>query len=987
MYQCPGTPLLDGTSLLEMEEVMFNQDTDSWEIKVAFMMAPRSELSTLYLSQGGDAASAMAAAYAGTQNFPCRVDPALVHGQTDRPSIEMTACCLQSVVSDYFVPRAFRTLTASLNLARANDVCDGPEGSKILVGHELPVVDERGSDGNEFVDSSGSGFARAIRVDPVPNDQNEWMQKAVITIPSSEVYKISREAVGGAARSENETFIGERRELFIGLADFLPTGTSIVDSASQQISVILERNAYGAFSSFGSQGIDYSFLSFLNSRIHHVRAPASGRRDGEAFYYASVSFIYDVGLTPHPDGMMPDSDVQVLWGDGQTANPCAGEVSAAFRAAVEQPCGPNTLDFSADTGDSCPSMLISDSRFGQVFIPLPAEAVASGTVEITMKIALEDRAGATAAMKLDVLLPTDNTLTWCQDPVGGSVDLVAGVQPSLRVGTRSTTQPVVQDQTEAGEFGPQFTEALVTSTAQTMQDGLLTLVLELGEPLESLEVFFEDVIAVHVNPGAPVTLEELLNDPAYQLSYSYDPATQEPSVEIPEALSNMCPPGDQSFSFYGCVHTHSVAKREVVDDTAAYMVGTGGVAYFMDVILSGGMATISAVELGTDFETFLMDQQFIRASNPVKKGVLINPGHRWGDSSTGATYSLSSQVLVYALFSVRAGAGPPRRRLLAVSTDKSMGVTSAVTFDVDAADVLASALGISPALVSSWEIGLVVTEAEKCLPKHHLSTILTKAFEEGLAPPLASAVTSVQIAWMEVEGAEDCGSAKRRAGQAAKVQLELVVAQERNPSIDWQGLHSKIGIYSVKQTGGRESIGTDFEGPVPDPVGLSGMAVDQSPAGGGSSQGNSGLLIAGGVGIAIGVVALMGGAYVLFKKWKRKRELRRPAEVIAVGQGPAPSAPEPVESPVTGVVTDIMRPAMTKDDLEGALFGPIVYDRASSYYIDRQQSVLDRLERGNAPRQGAPPGSDPAPPPVLAHSTSAQSARSAQSAQDGNPSS
>eukprot|EP00961_Rhodomonas_salina_P240936 3255445-Rhodomonas_salina.1 len=73
--------------------------------------------------------------------------------------------------------------------------------------------------------------------------------------------------------------------------------------------------------------------------------------------------------------------------------------------------------------------------------------------------------------------------------------------------------------------------------------------------------------------------------------------------------------------------------------------------------------------------------------------------------------------------------------------------------------------------------------------------------------------------------------------------------------------------------------------------------------------------------------------------------------------------------------------------LEGALFGPIVYDRASSYYIDRQQSVLDRLERGNAPRQGAPPGSDPAPPPVLAHSTSAQSARSAQSAQDGNPSS
>lgn len=167
----------------------------------------------------------------------------------------------------------------------------------------------------------------------------------------------------------------------------------------------------------------------------------------------------------------------------------------------------------------------------------------------------------------------------------------------------------------------------MTSTAQTMQDGLLTLVLELGEPLESLEVFFEDVIAVHVNPGAPVTLEELLNDPAYQLSYSYDPATQEPSVEIPEALSNMCPPGDQSFSFYGCVHTHSVAKREVVDDTAAYMVGTGGVAYFMDVILSGGMATISAVELGTDFEVAASARSMCALSGADMLGAAVDLPH------------------------------------------------------------------------------------------------------------------------------------------------------------------------------------------------------------------------------------------------------------------------------------------------------------------------------------------------------------------------
>eukprot|EP00961_Rhodomonas_salina_P200272 2701570-Rhodomonas_salina.3 len=57
----------------------------------------------------------------------------------------------------------------------------------------------------------------------------------------------------------------------------------------------------------------------------------------------------------------------------------------------------------------------------------------------------------------------------------------------------------------------------------------------------------------------------------------------------------------------------------------------------------------------------------------------------------------------------------------------------------------------------------------------------------------------------EVEGAEDCGSAKRRAGQAAKVQLELVVAQERNPSIDWQValsvLRCAIAMECPKQCG------------------------------------------------------------------------------------------------------------------------------------------------------------------------------------------
>lgn len=52
-------------------------------------------------------------------------------------------------------------------------------------------------------------------------------------------------AVPGTRRADETAGFADAREIFIGLFDMLPTGTRVLDSAHQQISVVLTRTQYG----------------------------------------------------------------------------------------------------------------------------------------------------------------------------------------------------------------------------------------------------------------------------------------------------------------------------------------------------------------------------------------------------------------------------------------------------------------------------------------------------------------------------------------------------------------------------------------------------------------------------------------------------------------------------------------------------------------------------------------------------------------------
>eukprot|EP00961_Rhodomonas_salina_P102899 1383775-Rhodomonas_salina.1 len=94
--------------------------------------------------------------------------------------------------------------------------------------------------------------------------------------------------------------------------------------------------------------------------------------------------------------------------------------------------------------------------------------------------------------------------------------------------------------------------------AETLQDGLVTLILDLNETNgldDNLEVFFEDVLVIHVNPGSQPDVNQIKSaitgqDKKYLPTYTYEPDTRDAQLHIPEALRTDCPAEDATTSFF-----------------------------------------------------------------------------------------------------------------------------------------------------------------------------------------------------------------------------------------------------------------------------------------------------------------------------------------------------------------------------------------------------------------------------------------------------
>eukprot|EP00961_Rhodomonas_salina_P048107 646071-Rhodomonas_salina.1 len=272
-------------------------------------------------------------------------------------------------------------------------------------------------------------------------------------------------------------------------------------------------------------------------------------------FYAEVTFVYDDRLQPiNATGAVELDSVTV---NGQVF--CDGEVSNDFMAVVaNQTCGPQQLAWKTE---ACPQVSIPDDHFGRLYIPLPQD-LESGVIHIEFALWFTDMGGRNDKVMLAMDLVMDNFVTWC-DADKGSVDLAKLVSPRIIVGTESDSPQRLQGWDSMVDTQP------FATGAETLQDGLVTLILDLDEEkgsIENLEVFIEDALVIHVNPGSQPDVNEIKSaitgqNHKFLPTHNYDPDSRDAWLNIPDALKTACPAEDATTSFFGCVHKHILRNK------------------------------------------------------------------------------------------------------------------------------------------------------------------------------------------------------------------------------------------------------------------------------------------------------------------------------------------------------------------------------------------------------------------------------------------
>eukprot|EP00961_Rhodomonas_salina_P005651 76669-Rhodomonas_salina.1 len=770
MFQCEGTQFLLSASTLEVTSAAFDQTVDSWKIEIAFTLASRVAMhgvSTLFMSKGGTASPSNDDTFRA-QNFPCRVDHSVIQGEDRSVSLGETLCCLQSFRADYITTETFRKYSDELDLVAANDKCDGEDSSKMLERADHEIIGT-GANGTHFVDSNGDRFSQAIRVHAVAQGGFYGTTKtAVITIPDSELFLISRglQSNGGVTDS---------REIFIGLFDLLPTGTRVVDFSVQQISVVLTRTRYGSFASFGRQNIDNTFISKLSGRVHQVfrdNESVIGHARTPAALYVELSFVWDSSLHPVSDeGPVLVQDLTIDVGNGGFR--ACNEEPTNFYSSVTQECGPSLWD--EDTRVPCPQVFIPEDHFGRVYVPLDMDEASDNSVRIKFQLLLKDSGGNNATLDVNMDVVISDYVSWCGTATA-SISLSESVLSSIIIGSESDMPARVFSTTDQ-DFN------LMPTTAESLQDGLITLTFELDatQDVENLEVFLEDVLVIHVNPGAITDVHTILNNPQYLPTYEYDPDTRKASLVIPEDLKSACPAEDETPSFFGCVHKHVVQNKQVVMGSDAYFLGQegpSGAQDFMQSMLGSTTAAVAARELGHDYEAYLNDESsfFLSSKNPRKVGLWINPGHKWASINATSQYSLSQHVVIFTLYGVRAGAETPRRVLAAGGRASRV---AAVKYNVSPSSIVESIL--NDAVAIEVQARMAFEPLEICLPKDRLKEVCGSRLHAAVSPH-ASKVLEVHCISVDVDQTS-CESERRLGKNDAVGVVEALLILKDTPSV------------------------------------------------------------------------------------------------------------------------------------------------------------------------------------------------------------
>ena len=772
-----------------------------WVIDIAFSKSSPNAGIALYIpraqSQGAGIYTDAFNQTFSPNKFPCST--------SNLSSKSATACCLPDFVSQYHVVSSF---SPSLSCDPTSPGSFSEPDS--VYGHfsDLPVS--------------------TVTELPSTTSQSSIVSRARLLLDNNEL------------RSEASIFSGtvgveERLDLFIGLAQFIPTNSRILDSSVSQVRLFLTKSDQFTVSAYGNNA--YTFLSYINVRINEVLDLTNPSQRSQ---YAAVSFVLNDLYSPNPvTDLIPAASILIGYGaSSQQASwtqACEQPVSAQYASRLSQTCGPTVMMCGSN-----PTVDLAD-RFVTINVPLQSQngqplfdlnnAATLENVLVSLVVSVIDSSGKPVSTKLttSVAVVQGGVGTWCDaasaattlEDVVETVDLLVGTAGSSQDFGRLQRVTGIQQTGSAGAHN--VTQSL---GSRSIESGLLTLAMkgkdeyfdQAGTAGFSLQL--EDVVTLHIMGDSKLAAVTALlgsqTSSAFQVVA--DKVNRRSSLVPSAALSALCGASANPYPQASCVLRYDVRTR--VSSATSYEIGGGSpaaAAAFMQG-LAGKSDYVAG--LGTNFSSLISQQYALNSTRRYRRAFWINPGFTWtGAGVAGADrFTLSQWLVMVALIdldenSTVAGSlsGRRRRALLTATTGTAgSGAPSAtVQYGIDPASLLALNLGLPLNHTSTWRVQLRLTAAQACMSKATLADALQNLIQQYMA---AAATGLAQVGLVSVDvsiGTVSC----RREGAAirsitdftsgtsdATALLYVIVAfySWASPLIDLSKFSSMPGVLSIQ---------------------------------------------------------------------------------------------------------------------------------------------------------------------------------------------
>lgn len=519
--------------------------------------------------------------------------------------------------------------------------------------------------------------------------------------------------------------IFEQYDLFVGLAEFIPTNTKILLTSSKQNKLLLTKSDYLTFSTFGNN--IYTFLNFINININRINV--------ENILYVSVFFIIDKNYLFNE---LPLSSIIIGYNNANYYNPCNSPLLTNYLSLLSQSCQPNI------------KICIFDIKDNFVKINLPLLNYDYQNININLVVSALDISNNNIVqntLNSEIIYISSGVIDWCLIKKSyidiksylQSINLIVGIGGNLNDFNNLNKYNILQNN-----------NSIINSlNSKSIESGLITFILKgddsyfnlLGNIDYSLDL--RDVITLHITGNSKFNqVMNLLNNTE---QFNITNINNYPSLIPSSSLTEICNSISNPFPQTSCVLRYDI-KSNVLSSTAFQINNNIDSKSFIQSIFNYDNDYI--YELGNNFSSLIINNYgLIQNTNKYRKAFWINPAFNWiGAGINGEDrFTLSQWIITVALININQNSSS--RRLLVTNTYNNNLFN--IKYGIDPVYILALNLNIPLEYSSSWMMQMLLNNIQITLPEQALildiQSILYKYVSECSSPILKLGIVSIDF--------------------------------------------------------------------------------------------------------------------------------------------------------------------------------------------------------------------------------------------------